>query len=125
MTVASPSIRSTDDEGAALGSAALPLIGGAAYGDALGGATWLFAALGTLLALAQLLLYSGIAASDGPAVGAVWVAAAAEGVVVQILSATGRLSVVAIAATAVGTALVLVCGGLLRSRRARPVPPVE
>ena len=34
-----------------------------------GAATWLFACLGTLLALAQLLLYSGIAASDRLAVG--------------------------------------------------------
>ena len=110
---------------AALGSAALPLIGGAAYGDALGGATWLFAALGTLLALAQLLLYSGIAASDALAVGAVWGAALVEVTVVQMLSATGRLSVVSIAVTAVGTALVLVGVGLLRSRHGRPVPPEE
>jgi O-antigen/teichoic acid export membrane protein len=99
---------------AALGSAALPLIGGAAYGDALGGATWLFAALGTLLALAQLLLYSGIAASDGLAVGAVWLAAVVEGAVVQVLSATGRLSVVTIAGTAAVTAAVLVATGLVR-----------
>jgi hypothetical protein len=110
---------------AALGSYALPLIGGSAYGDTLGEATWLFAALGTLLALAQLLLYSGIAASDRLAIGAVWVAAVVEGAVVEVLSATGRLSVVSIAATAVITALVLVCGGLLRSRRERPVPPEE
>ena len=85
----------------------------------------MFAALGTLLALAQLLLYSGIAASDGLAVGAVWLAAVVEGAVVQALSATGRLSVVAIATTAVGTALVLVCGGLVRSRKGRQVPPEE
>ncbi|MGY1805365.1 hypothetical protein ACI78T_18940 [Blastococcus sp. SYSU D00922] len=110
---------------AALGSYALPLIGGSAYGDALGGATWLFAALGTLLALAQLLLYSGIAASDRVATGAVWVAAGIEGAVVQVLSVTGRLSLVAIAATAVGTAVLLVVGGLLRSRSGRTGPPDE
>jgi hypothetical protein len=110
---------------AALGSAALPLIGGTAYGDALGGATWLFAALGTLLALAQLLLYSGIAASDGPAVGAVWVAALAEGCVVQLLARTGHLSVVALAASAAATALLLVLGGLVRTRPGRQVPPEE
>jgi O-antigen/teichoic acid export membrane protein len=109
---------------AGLGSSALPLIGGSAYGDTLGAATWLFAALGTLLALAQLLLYSGIAASDRLAAGAVWVAAAVEGAVVQVLSATGRLSVVAIAATAVGTAVLLVAGGLLRGRSGAAVPPV-
>lgn len=110
---------------AALGSYALPLIGGSAYGDALGGATWLFAALGTVLALAQLLLYSGIAASDRLAIGAVWVAAAVEGLVVQVLSVTGQLSVVSLVATAVGTASVLVAVGLLRSRAARQVPPEE
>jgi O-antigen/teichoic acid export membrane protein len=101
---------------AALGSAALPLIGGSAYGDPLGDATWLFAALGTLLALAQLLLYSGIAASDRLAVGAVWAAAAAEAAVVEVLAATGRVSVVPIAVTAVATAGLLVVLGLLRTR---------
>jgi O-antigen/teichoic acid export membrane protein len=110
---------------AALGSYALPLIGGSAYGDTLGAATWLFAALGTLLALAQLLLYSGIATSDRLAVGAVWAAAAGEAVVVSALAAAGRLSVVSTAVTAALTALVLVGVGLLRSRRGRPVPPEE
>jgi O-antigen/teichoic acid export membrane protein len=108
---------------AALGSAALPLIGGSAYGEALGSATWLFACLGTLLALAQLLLYSGIAASDRLAVGAVWVAAAVEAVAVQVLAATGRLSVAAVAVVAVLTALLLVGVGLLRARHGRPVQP--
>jgi O-antigen/teichoic acid export membrane protein len=110
---------------AALGSYALPLIGGSAYGDTLGAATWLFAALGTALALAQLLLYSGIAASDRVAVAAVWAAALAEGAVVQVLSATGRLSVVTTAVAAVVTALVLVGLGLLRSYRGRLLPPEE
>ena len=108
---------------AALGSAALPLVGGSAYGDALRSATWLFACLGTLLALAQLLLYSGIAASDRLAVGAVWGAAAIEAVAVAVLSATGRLSVVGLAVTALLTALLLVSFGLLRSRQGRPVLP--
>ncbi len=110
---------------AALGSSALPLLGGAAYGDTLGAATWLFAALGTLLALAQLLLYSGIAASDRLAVGAVWVAAAGEAVVVSALAAAGRLTVVSVVATATLTALALVGVGLLRARRDRAVPPEE
>jgi hypothetical protein len=108
---------------AALGASALPLIGGSAYGDTLGAATWLFAALGTLLALAQLLLYSGIAVADRGAVGAVWVAAAAEGAVVEAMSATGRLALVPIAVTAAGTALLLVAVGLGRSGTARR--PIE
>jgi hypothetical protein len=41
-----------------------------------------------------------------------------------VLSATGRLSVVPLAGTAVGTALVLVAVGLLRTR-AGAVPPDE
>jgi hypothetical protein len=94
-------------------------------GDTLGAATWLFAALGTLLALAQLLLYSGIAASDRLAVGAVWVAAAGEAVVVSALAAAGRLTVVSVVATATLTALALVGVGLLRARRGRPVRPEE
>lgn len=110
---------------AALGSYALPLIGGSAYGDALGAATWLFACLGTLLAVAQLLVYSGIAASDRTAVGAVWAAIVIEGAAVQLLSATGALSVVTIAVTALGTALVLVGVGLLRFRQGRPAPTEE
>jgi hypothetical protein len=107
---------------AAVGSSALPLIGGSAYGDTLGAAAWLFAALGTLLALAQLLLYSGIAAADRLAVGAVWVAAAAEAAVIEGLSGTGRLSVVPVAATAAATASLLVAVGLMRARAADGPP---
>ena len=110
---------------AALGSSALPLIGGSAYGDTLGTATWLFAALGTLLALAQLLLYSGIATSDRLAVGAVWAAAAAEAVVVTVLAADDRLTVVTTAVTAVVVALLLVVVGLLRAARGWSSAPAE
>ena len=99
---------------AALGAGLLPLIGGAAYGAHLGSATWLFAVLGALLAIAQLLLYSGIAAADHRSVTAVWTAAVAECVAVEVLAATGRLSIPAIAATAAVTAAVLVATGLVR-----------
>ncbi|MCF6743787.1 polysaccharide biosynthesis protein [Blastococcus sp. KM273128] len=109
---------------AALGGAALPLVGGAAYGAALGSAAWLFAALGTLLALAQLLLFSGIAAADRLAGAAVWAAAALEVAVATGLAATGRLTLLSLVATALITALLLVGVGLLRLRRARAVPAV-
>jgi O-antigen/teichoic acid export membrane protein len=102
---------------AALGGRALSLVGGSAYGSGLGGAVWLFAVLGTLLAVAQLLLYSGIAAADRPSVVAVWSAAVAECVVVEALAATGRLSMLAIAATAAVTAALLVATGLVRLSR--------
>ncbi|WP_104523964.1 polysaccharide biosynthesis protein [Blastococcus atacamensis] len=107
---------------AVVGGAALPLIGGAAYGGTLGSATWIFAALGTLLALAQLMLYSGIATSDRLATAAVWTAAGVEAVVVQALAVTGRLSLLSLGGTALITAAALVATGLLRSRRVRAVP---
>ena len=102
---------------AMLGGRALSLVGGSAYGAGLGSAVWLFAVLGTLLAGAQLLLYSGIAAADRPSVVAVWTAAVVECVVVESLAATGRLSMLSIAATATLTATVLVTVGLVRLLR--------
>jgi O-antigen/teichoic acid export membrane protein len=107
---------------AALGESALPLVGGAAYGGTLGSATWLFAAFGTLLALAQLLLFSGIATADRLATVSVWSAAAVEAGTVEVLATTGRLSLVPLVATAALTAVALVAVGLLRLRRARALP---
>jgi len=105
---------------AVVGDATLPLIGGAAYGGgALGSVIWVFAALGTLLALAQLLLFSGIAAADRLATVAVWSAAAVETVVVEVLAATGRLSLSTLVGTAALTGAALVATGLVRLRRLR------
>ncbi|MGY1664468.1 hypothetical protein [Geodermatophilus sp. SYSU D00696] len=109
---------------AALGAAALPLVGGAAYGAHLGGWTWVFAASGTALALAQLLLYNGIAAADRVAAAAVWGAVVLETTVVGALAAAGALSVLTVAATAAGAGALLVAVGLLRLRRA-PAPPAD
>ncbi|UOY02192.1 hypothetical protein [Blastococcus sp. PRF04-17] len=109
---------------AALGAAALPLVGGAAYGDSLGAATWCFAALGTLLAVAQLLLYSDIAAAGRLPGVLVWSAAVLEVAAVQVLAATGALSAVAVVATATLITAALVAAGLMRHRqeRARTAP---
>jgi hypothetical protein len=104
---------------AALGKVALPLVGGSAYGASLGSATWMFTALGTLMALAQLLLYSGLAAAERSAGITVWLAAAAECVVVTVLAATDRLTVVSLAVTALATGAALVATGLLRVRSGR------
>jgi hypothetical protein len=104
---------------AALGASALSLVGGSAYGAELGGLPWLFAVQGTLLALAQLLLYSGIAAADRRAVVAVWTAVVVEIVVMEALAATGRLSAVPVAGTATLAAAALVGIGLARHRRSR------
>jgi O-antigen/teichoic acid export membrane protein len=114
---------------AALGTMALPLIGGSAYGTSLGSATWLFAALGTLLALAQLLLFSGIASADRLAGAAVWTAAGVEFLAVELLATSGRLGLLSIVGPAVGTAAVLVGTGLARlcrpGNRSRSRPGVE
>jgi hypothetical protein len=101
---------------AGLGRHALALVGGSAYGTGLGSVTWLFAVLGTLLAAAQLLLYSGIAAADRAAVVAVWAAAAGEVAVVELLAATGALGPLSLVGTATAAATVLVISGLVRHR---------
>lgn len=101
---------------AALGSRALPLVGGTAYGEALGGWTWVFALLGTLFAVAQLLLFSGIAAADRLGSLAVWAAVGVEVVAVTALGSAGAASLHTVAAVATGTAAVLVLGGLARQR---------
>jgi len=107
---------------AALGGAALPLVGGSAYGNSLGAATWTFAALGTLLAVAQLLLYSDIAATGRLPGVLVWSAVVLESVAVEVLAATGALSTVTVIASATLTAAVLVGVGLARLRREPAVP---
>ncbi len=102
---------------AVLGARALPLVGGEAYGTALGGWTWVFTALGTLFALSQLLLYSGIAAADRVAGVTVWCAVALECVAVEVLAATTGLTVLTVAGVAVSASVLLVVAGLLWHRR--------
>ena len=107
---------------AVLGGRALELIGGTAYGTDLGGVVWLFAALGTLLALAQLLLYSAIAAAAGVPVTAVWLAVGLEFAAVSVLAHAGSLTAFRVIACAVATAAVLVAVGLLHLRSDRRAP---
>jgi O-antigen/teichoic acid export membrane protein len=106
---------------AVLGDRALSLVGGAEYGSALGDATWVFAMLGTLFALAQLLLYSGIAAADRVAAGAVWCAVALEAIAVEVFAAGAGLSVMTVAWIALGASILLVLTGLLRLWRSNTV----
>jgi hypothetical protein len=84
------------------------LIGGPGYGTHVT-AAWLFAVLGSLLALVQLLLYSRIASSDRRSAMAVWAAVAAE-----ILLVTLWLddSVTAVASAALTSVALLVLAGL-------------
>lgn len=107
---------------AAVGGSVLPLIGGSAYGGSTGSATWLFAALGTLLAVAQLLLFSGIASADRLAGAAVWTAALVEFLAVEVLAASGRPTLLTIVVPALGAGAVLVGTGLLRMRGAASSP---
>ena len=99
---------------AALGGTTLRLVGGPAYGASLGNAVWLFAALGTLLGVAQLLLYSAIAARAAAPVTAVWAAVAAEVAAVVVLDRAGGATVVGVIGCAVTVAALLVAFGLVR-----------
>jgi len=101
------------------GPAIIRLIGGPGYGTHVT-AAWLFALLGSLLALVQLLLYSRIASADRWSATAVWAA-----VVAEILLVTLWLdgSVTAVASAALTSVALLVLAGLLieyRSAR-RPI----
>jgi hypothetical protein len=100
-----------------LGGRVVEVVGGSAYGSALGALTGLFAVLGTLLAAAQLLLYSGIAAADRASTTAVWLAVVAELAVVEGLAATGRLSAGALVVTATAVSFLLVAAGLAGQAR--------
>jgi hypothetical protein len=110
---------------AVLGARALPLVGGGEYGAALGGATWIFALLGMLLALAQLLLYSGIAAADRVATVAVWCAVALEATVVEVFAADDGLTVLTVVGAAVAASVLLVATGLLRLWRTHAAGVVD
>ncbi len=91
-------------------------IGGAGYGG-YGGQAWMFATIGSMLALAYLLLYSRIATADRWSSAAVWVA-----VVVETGLATFWLhgSVVQVAAAALtATGGVVLFGLLIEWRTAR------
>jgi O-antigen/teichoic acid export membrane protein len=101
---------------AVLGGQTMRLVGGPAYGAHLSGVVWLFAALGTLLGVAQLLLYSAIAARAAAPVTAVWIAVAVEVAAIAVLSAAGGPTVARIVGCATAAAALLVGAGLLRLR---------
>ena len=100
---------------------AVPVLGGG-YAD-LGPLLPLFAALGTALALVQLLLFEGIAARDRRMGRAVVAALVAE---VALVAGPLHGSVGQIAGTALATALALAAAGwwLLSRRPGRPAPAV-
>ena len=108
---------------AVLGSLTVKIIGGGAY-DELAPYAWRFAALGSCLALAQLLLYARLARGDHRATVVVWLAVAVQ---VAAVAALAHGSVLAIVDTTLAVVLALVVVALLTERAqsagpARPVP---
>jgi O-antigen/teichoic acid export membrane protein len=104
---------------ALFGPELLPLVGGAGYrGEPV--VLWLFALTGSLLAVAQLLLFSRIASGDVRSILAVWVAVGLEiGLVTWRLG--GSVTAVSGAAATVAGLLVLVGAVVeVRSVRVRP-----
>lgn len=100
---------------AVAGGTVLQVIGGASYGSHVG-AAWLFALIGSLLALVQLLLYSRIASADRWSATAVWAA-----VLVEIALVTLWLddSVTSVASAALASVGMLVIAGLAIEYAAR------
>jgi hypothetical protein len=98
--------------GTALAAPLLPVL----LGGAVPASVWLFALLGAVTAVAQVLLYSGIARRDRLAPAAVWVAVGVECGVVAALAGTGAANVGAVVTTAVAVVLLLAALGLARVR---------
>jgi O-antigen/teichoic acid export membrane protein len=90
------------------GGTLIRLIGGPGYG-AHAGAAWLFALLGSLLALVQLLLFSRIASADRRSAMAVWAAVALE---VALVTRWLHGSVTQVATAALASVTLLVLAGL-------------
>jgi len=91
------------------GSTIIRFIGGDGYGSHVT-AAWLFALLGSLLALVQLLLYSRIASADRKSATAVWAAVVLE---ILLVSLWFDGSVTAVASAALASVALLVLAGLV------------
>ena len=104
---------------------ALVFVGGDEYAE-IQSLLWVFAALGTLLAMLQLLLYSVLARRGQRTVYAVWAALACIVVVGLTTSTVGGLLAVVIATDALLFAAMLVATLLILQRAAAPSPePAE
>jgi O-antigen/teichoic acid export membrane protein len=112
---------------ALMGDLAVFVVAGPDYAS-LAPHAWWFAVLGSLLALAQVLLYARLAQQDRRAAATVWAAVVVETGVVALVA---HGSVVGIVATACATVLALVVMGLLVSlprsvaRRRRAAAPAQ
>jgi len=94
---------------AAFGPLVVRIVGGSAYSE-LGDRVWLFAAAGSLLAVAQVLLYSRLATEDRRAVAPMWALVALEAVVIGLWRHGSPTEVVSVVVCA---ALALAIGGAL------------
>ncbi len=102
---------------AILGDFAISVVGGSAYAS-LAPYAWLFVLLGSLFALAQLLLYDRLAQRDRSAVAVLWLALAALSILVVAQAQPSLVSIVvpavAVAGSVVGVGLVVTFGRLPR-----------
>ncbi len=96
----------------------LPLL----LGPATPGDVWRFAVLGGVTALAQVLLYSGIATSDRRVPVTVWLAVAVECVLVTGLAGAGVRSLDLLVTVAIAVVLVVAAVGATTLRRGRTSP---
>jgi hypothetical protein len=91
------------------GDLAVRLVGGAAYAS-LADRAWLFAAVGSMLALVQLLIYSRLAGDDRRVALPTWLVVLGE---ITVVSLWRHDSITAIVTTALAAATVAVALGLL------------
>ena len=94
---------------AAFGPLVVRIVGGSAYSE-LGDRVWLFAAAGSLLAVAQVLLYSRLAAEDRRAIAPMWALVALEAMIIGLWRHGSPTEIVSVVVCA---ALALALGGAL------------
>ena len=103
---------------AVAGSLVVSVVGGPAYAD-LAPDVWIFAAAGSLFALAQLLLFSRLAATDRRSVAAVW---AALTLLLALLVTRWHDSVTEIIGCVLGCGVALVAAGVAAEMREHRIP---
>jgi O-antigen/teichoic acid export membrane protein len=108
---------------AALSGLAVTFVGGPEY-DELRGLLWLFAGLGTLLAMLQLMVYNVVARQRQRAVFAIWTGLAVLLVVGAAMSSVRSLVLAVLAVDTLLFAVLLVRAGVRSSRPQPEVAPI-